>query len=127
MTDSVEDVTRSGQAKHEDHFYLKADQFEFSEERRLKDLVKVLPEFIGFPLELHVEESIEKAVTYLGENEEDKKRKKVRMVISPKVEDVDEKIERGVEEENGESDGGVPRVGAPQQEQSPPAILGQGR
>ena len=35
-------------------FYLKADQFEFSEERRLKDLVKILPEFIGFPLELHV-------------------------------------------------------------------------
>ena len=31
-------------------FYLKEDQSEFSEERRLKDLVKTLFEFIGFPL-----------------------------------------------------------------------------
>ena len=43
----------------------------FSEERRLKDLVKIFLEFIGFPLELHVEESKEKAVTDLGEDEQD--------------------------------------------------------
>ena len=55
VTDSGEDGTRVGQAKHDDHFYL----------------VKILPEFIGFPLELHVEESKEKAVTDSGEDEQD--------------------------------------------------------
>ena len=31
-------------------------------------------------------------MTDLGEHEEDKKRKKVRLVISPKIEEVDEEI-----------------------------------
>ena len=44
-------------------FYLKADQFEFLEERRLKDLVKTLSEFIGFPNEVFVEKSNEKKMT----------------------------------------------------------------
>ena len=46
--------------------------------------MKKLSEFIGFPIELHVEESKEKAVTDLWRDDEDKKRKKVRVVISPK-------------------------------------------
>merc|ERR1740138_1776841 len=37
--------------------YLKEDQSEFLEERRLKDLVKKHSEFIGFPIELYVEKS----------------------------------------------------------------------
>ena len=60
-------------------FCLKAEQFVFSEERRLKDLVKILLEFIGFPLEVHVQESKEKAVTDSGE----KMRRKARRVMSP--------------------------------------------
>merc|ERR1712038_1005813 len=40
--------------------YLKEDQSEFLEERRLKDLVKKHSEFIGFPIELYVEKSKEK-------------------------------------------------------------------
>merc|ERR1711959_467176 len=43
--------------------YLKEDQSEFLEERRLKDLVKKHSEFIGFPIELYVEKSNEKEVT----------------------------------------------------------------
>ena len=43
--------------------YLKEDQSEFLEERRLKDLVKKHSEFIGFPIELYVEKSKEKEVT----------------------------------------------------------------
>jgi len=39
--------------------YLKEDQTEFLEERRLKDLVKKHSEFIGFPIELYVEKSTE--------------------------------------------------------------------
>ena len=34
--------------------YLKENQSEFLEERRLKDLVKKHSEFIGFPMELYV-------------------------------------------------------------------------
>merc|ERR1712194_847814 len=40
--------------------YLKEDQSEFLEERRVKDLVKKHSEFIGFPIELYVEKSKEK-------------------------------------------------------------------
>jgi len=43
--------------------YLKEDQSEFLEERRLKDLVKKHSEFIGFPIELYVEKSKEKELT----------------------------------------------------------------
>ena len=43
--------------------YLKEDQSEFLEERRLKDLVKKHSEFNGFPIELYVEKSKEKEVT----------------------------------------------------------------
>merc|ERR1712139_632845 len=51
--------------------YLKEDQSEFLEERRLKDLVKKHSEFIGFPIELYVEKSNEKEVTD-SEDEEEK-------------------------------------------------------
>merc|ERR1711885_11738 len=44
--------------------YLKEDQSEFLEERRLKDLVKKHSEFIGFPIELYVEKSKEKEVSH---------------------------------------------------------------
>ena len=49
--------------------YLKEDQSEFLEERRLKDLVKKHSEFNGFPIELYVEKSKEKEVT--ASDEED--------------------------------------------------------
>merc|ERR1712010_37874 len=52
--------------------YLKEDQSEFLEERRLKDLVKKHSEFIGFPIELYVEKSKEKEVTDSDEDEEEK-------------------------------------------------------
>merc|ERR1711881_1597 len=54
--------------------YLKEDQSEFLEERRLKDLVKKHSEFIGFPIELYVEKSKEE-----GEEGDE-----------PKIEEVDE-------------------------------------
>merc|ERR1711959_61085 len=53
--------------------YLKEDQSEFLEERRLKDLVKKHSEFIGFPIELYVEKSKEKEVTDSEDEEEEKK------------------------------------------------------
>merc|ERR1712039_312159 len=56
--------------------YLKEDQSEFLEERRLKDLVKKHSEFIGFPIELYVEKSKEKEVTDSEEDEDDKEKEK---------------------------------------------------
>ena len=75
-------------------FYLKAEQFVFSEERRLKNLVKILLEFIGFPLELHVEKSKEKEVTDSG---------KMKTTIEEKGKEGDEpKIEEFDEEKENE-------------------------
>jgi len=71
--------------------YLKEDQSEFLEERRLKDLVKKHSEFIGFPIELYVEKSKEKEVTDSDEDEEEEKKEdKGGDDDEPKIEEVDE-------------------------------------
>merc|ERR1712157_643894 len=73
--------------------YLKEDQSEFLEERRLKDLVKKHSEFIGFPIELYVEKSKEKEVTD-SEDEEEKKDEEGKDGDEPKIEEVDEQKEK---------------------------------
>ncbi|CAE7159456.1 unnamed protein product, partial [Symbiodinium necroappetens] len=71
--------------------YLKEDQSEFLEERRLKDLVKKHSEFIGFPIELYVEKSKEKEVT---DSEEEEEKKDEKEGDEPKIEEVDEEKEK---------------------------------
>merc|ERR1719223_2004849 len=73
--------------------YLKEDQSEFLEERRLKDLVKKHSEFIGFPIELYVEKSKEKEVTDSDEDEEEKNEED-KEGDEPKIEEVDEDKEK---------------------------------
>merc|ERR1719337_388244 len=73
--------------------YLKEDQSEFLEERRLKDLVKKHSEFIGFPIELYVEKSKEKEVTD-SEEEEEEKKDEAKDDDEPKIEEVDEEKEK---------------------------------
>merc|ERR1712226_362887 len=68
--------------------YLKEDQSEFLEERRLKDLVKKHSEFIGFPIELYVEKSKEKEVT--DSEEEEEKKEEGKDGDEPQIEEVDE-------------------------------------
>merc|ERR1711874_405962 len=63
--------------------YLKEDQSEFLEERRLKDLVKKHSEFIGFPIELYVEKSKEKEVTDSEDEEEEKKVEELKAEFEP--------------------------------------------
>jgi len=73
--------------------YLKEDQSEFLEERRLKDLVKKHSEFIGFPIELYVEKSNEKEVTD-SEDDEPAKEDAAADDSEPKIEEVDEEKEK---------------------------------
>lgn len=52
--------------------HLKSDNFEFLEEKRIKDLIKKHSEFISFPIELLTEKTTEKEVSD-DEEEDDKK------------------------------------------------------
>merc|ERR1712038_1907865 len=74
--------------------YLKEDQSEFLEERRLKDLVKKHSEFIGFPIELYVEKSKEKEVTDSEDEGEEEKKEEDKDTDEPKIEEVDEEKEK---------------------------------
>merc|ERR1712227_237094 len=72
--------------------YLKEDQSEFLEERRLKDLVKKHSEFIGFPIELYVEKSKEKEVT--DSEDEEEKEKEAKKKKTKKVKEVSHEWEQ---------------------------------
>merc|ERR1712217_614600 len=51
---------------------LKSDNLEFSEEKKIQDLIKKHSEFISFPIEVHCEKTTEKEISD-DEDEEEKK------------------------------------------------------
>merc|ERR1712054_507229 len=52
---------------------LKSDNLEFTEEKKLKDLIKKHSEFISFPICLHVEKTTEKEISDDEDEDEPKK------------------------------------------------------
>merc|ERR1712075_31012 len=80
---------------------LKSDNLEFTEEKKIKDLIKKHSEFISFPIELNVEKTTEKEISDDEDDEEEKKDEKKKEEEEKKEGDESE-IKEEKEEEKKE-------------------------
>jgi len=68
--------------------FLKEDQLEYIEERRLKDLVKKHSEFINYPISLWTEKTVDKEIEDDEDDEEEVEKKEGEDDDEPKIEEV---------------------------------------
>ena len=73
--------------------WIKSDNVEFLEERRLKDLVKKHSEFIAFPISLQVEKTTEKEISD-DEDEDEKEKEKKEDENEPEVKEDEKEKEK---------------------------------
>jgi molecular chaperone HtpG len=91
-TGGDEAITRGTMIK----LWIKEDQAEYVEEKRIKEIVKKHSQFIGYPIHLLVEKERDKEVED-DEAEEEKEEEKKEDEEKPKIEDLDEEEEKDEE------------------------------